>query len=304
MGIKKRAGIAIVTTATLVGAAACQSGGGTKDKGADAAPKFQSRAGAVKVLTAAYEKTAAAKSAKVEMTMKMPAGVEGGGDMKMSGVMGWDPTVMDMTMSGSALAAGDPNAPENIRMVWRDNVMYMDMGKAAAADMDGKRWMKMDLGAIAKESGDKALEKQMTGGLENMSQDPSQQMALLLESPNLKHLGSETVDGQKAAHYKGTLTVKEMLEANKSLDVLEKKDRDKLLENIEKTGIEGYDTEVWVNEDNYPVKMDVGMDTPQGKVQITQTYSEYGAKATVEAPPASQTFDLMEMMGELGKANS
>jgi hypothetical protein len=59
------------------------------------------------VLTAAYKKTAAAKSAKVRMTM--PATMDGGGNMEMTGTMEWDPTVMDMAMKGSALQA-DPDS--------------------------------------------------------------------------------------------------------------------------------------------------------------------------------------------------
>ncbi|MFI6939223.1 hypothetical protein ACIBI4_08140 [Streptomyces sp. NPDC050418] len=306
MSTYKRIGLAVVSAAALVAVAGCQ-GSETGGKAADkAAPRVKSRASAIEALTVAYEKTAEAKSAKVEMTMSMPAGLDGGGDMKMSGVMGWDPAVMDMTMTGSALTAGDPDAPDQIRMVMQDDVMYMDMGEKAPAEMDGKRWMKMDFGAIAdkmaEEGADPQMQKALTGGMDNMNQDPAQQMALLLESPSLKHLGSETVAGQKTDHYKGKLTVKEMLEANKSFDFLEGEDRDELLKNVEKSGIEGYDTEVWVNKDGYPVKMDVGMETPQGTVEINQTFSDYGAKAAVEVPSDSETFDMLKMLEELEQA--
>ncbi|MGC9495541.1 hypothetical protein [Streptomyces sp. WG7] len=251
------------------------------------------------VLTAAYEKTAEAKSANVEMTMSMPAAMEGGGDVSMTGVMGWDPTVMDVTVKGSMLAT-EPDAPEQIRMIWRDNVMYADMGAAAAKDMDGKRWMKMDLGAAAESAGAEAGGA-MLSGMENMNQNPVEQLALLLESPNLKHVGEEKVDGVAAQHYKGTLTVKEVLESNESLDVLEPKERQQLLQNVEKSGVKGYDTEVWVNDDDMPVRMDVGMDTPQGNVDMSMKLSDYGAKAEVEVPPAGETFDLFEMIKKLGE---
>ncbi|WP_415952338.1 hypothetical protein [Streptomyces sp. KLOTTS4A1] len=301
----KRIGLAAVSAAALVAVAGCQGSDKAAGKAADTAPKAMSQASAVEALTAAYEKTVEAKSAKVEMTMKTPAALDGGGTMKMSGVMGWNPTVMDMTMSGSALTAGDPDAPEQVRMIMRDSVMYMDMGTSMSAEMDGKRWMKMDFGAIAEkaaeEGGDPQMLKALTGSMENMNQDPAQQMALLLESGNLEHLGSEKVAGQKADHYKGKLTVKEMLDSNKSFDFLEGEEREQLLAGMEQSGIEGYDTEVWVDKDGYPVKMDVKMDTPQGAVEITQTFSDYGAKAEVVTPPASETFDFMKMIEELEK---
>lgn len=300
-----RVGVSLTAVAVVAGVAGCQSGDSdTKKTGSSAAKggEPQSRSAVTDVLTAAYEKTAAAKSAKVSMTMSMPAGAAGaaeGGEMEMTGVMGWDPMVMDMTMSGSMMQA-EPGAPEKIRMVWVKNAMYMDMGAEAAKDMDGKRWMKLDLAAAAEASGDPDAAKELTGGMENMNQDPAQQLALLLDSPNVKHVGSEKVDGVDAQHYKGTLTVAEMLESNESLEVLSAKERKDLLANIEKSGIEGYDTEVWVNEDDYPVKMNVGMDSPQGEIKISARYSDYGAEASVQTPPAGDTVDLFEMLGDLG----
>ncbi|MCX4665084.1 hypothetical protein OG453_00075 [Streptomyces sp. NBC_01381] len=305
-GRKRVAGAVLATALLCTGAVACQgSDGGKKTKGAGSG-ETQSRSQVTEVITAAYKKTSAAKSAKVEMTMSMPSKMDGGGTMKMSGVMGWDPTVMDMTMTGSALTAGDPDAPEKVRMLWRDNVMYMDMGEAAAKGMgmgmDGKRWMKMDLNAIAEQAGDPKLAKQMTGGLDSMNQDPAQQLALLLDSPNLKHVGSAKVDGVQTQRYKGRLTVKEMMESNEGLDdVLSKSERDELFKGIEKSGIKGYDTEVWVNEDDYPVRMDIDVKSPEGTMKTSQKFSDYGAAAKVTAPPAKETFDLMEMFKELGE---
>ncbi|MEU9746693.1 hypothetical protein [Streptomyces niveus] len=290
-----RVGVSLTAVAVVAGVAGCQGG--------DSGSKKAGGSSVTEVLTAAYEKTAAAKSAKVSMTMSMPqgmAGAAGGGDMEMSGVMGWDPMMMDMTVTGSMMQA-EPDAPDEIRMLWVKNAMYMDMGAEAAKDMDGKRWMKLDLATAAEASGDPAVTKELTGGMENMNQDPAQQLALLLDSPNVKHVGSEKVDGVEARHYKGTLTVDEMLESNEGLDVLSAKERKDLLATIEKSGIKGYDTEVWVNEDDYPVKMIVGMDTPQGEVKISANYSDYGAKASVETPPAADTVDLFEMLGGLGE---
>ncbi|MGY0024543.1 hypothetical protein [Streptomyces sp. cg35] len=295
--VRRTVGAAAATALLCTGAVACGSG---SDKAGS--EQVQSHSQMTQVLTAAFKKTAEAKSAKVEMTMKTPAALGAGGTMKMSGTMGWDPTVMDMTMTGSALTAGGPDAPESVRMVWQDNVMYMDMGAAAAKDMDGKRWMKMDLGAVAKQSGDEKLTRQMTGSLDSMNQDPAQQIALLLDSPNLKHVGSAEIDGAKTQHYKGKLTVDEMMAKNDSLKLLSKSERGELLKNVKKAGIKDYDTELWVNEDDLPVRMDVTMDSSQGAVDMSMRYSDYGAAVKVDVPPAGQTFDLMDMLKKIGAA--
>lgn len=302
MSAWKRAGVCLTAAVVVAGVAGCQDGdgGGKKKAGGSADSQVQTQNQMTEVLQAAFKKTSEAKSSKVRMTMTMPAAMDGGGTMELSGVQGWDPGVMDVTMKGSALTAGDPDAPEQIRMIMLDDAMYMDMGAKQAAEMDGKRWMKMDFGAIAEESGDPALQKQLTGGMENMNQDPAQQLALLLESPNLKHVGPEKVDGVQTQHYKGTLSFEEMLDANKGTkSLLSAKERQELVDSVEKAGMKGYDTQVWVNEDNYPVKMVVGMKFTQGTMNMTAHYSDYGAAADVQAPPASETFDFMEMLKEL-----
>ncbi|WP_331461987.1 hypothetical protein [Streptomyces sp. KMM 9044] len=239
------------------------------------------------------------------MTMSVPAGAQGMGDMmglggdgtmEMTGVQGWDPAVMDLTIKGSDLGETGPGVPSEIRMIMLDNVMYADMGAEQAAGMDGKRWMKLDFQAIAEEAGSEELQKQMTGSLESMNQDPAQQLALLLESPNLQHVGPQKADGVPAQRYEGTLAFEEIIEGNESFDFLSEEEREELVANAEKSGVKGYDTEVWVNEDDYPVKMLLGVESDEGTVEITTHYSDYGARAEVEVPPAKDTVDLFGML--------
>ncbi|MGW8768220.1 hypothetical protein ACWGN5_37735 [Streptomyces sp. NPDC055815] len=297
----KRAGVALTAVAVVIGVAGCQDGGDAKGA-APAAPEAQSHGDVTKVIQAAYQKTSAAKAAKVKMTMTMDGLGAESGTIEMSGVQGWgDPAVMDITMKGSMLSAGDPDAPQQMRMIMLDQVMYMDMGAKQAAEMDGKRWMKLDMKAAADASGDKALQKQMTGGLDNMNQDPAQQLALLLDSPDLKHIGAEKINGMETQHYKGTLTFEQMLKANESSKLLSKEDHDELIANVKKTGLKGYDTELWVTEDGYPARMDIGMTMAQGKMRMQADYTDYGTTAAVQAPPAKDTVDLFEMMKDFGK---
>ncbi|MEU0401669.1 hypothetical protein ABZ318_15780 [Streptomyces sp. NPDC006197] len=294
----KRAGIALTAAAVVTGVAGCQDGDA---KAGGAEPKAQSHGDVTKVIQAAYEKTSAAKAAKVKMTMTMDGLGAESGTIEMSGVQGWDPAVMDITMKGSMLSAGASSGPEQMRMIMLDQVMYMDMGAKQAAEMDGKRWMKLDMKAAADASGDKALQKQLTGGLDNMNQDPAQQLALLLDSPDLKHVGAEKINGMETQHYKGTLTFEQMLKANESSKLLSKEDHDKLIANVKKTGLKGYDTELWVTEDGYPARMDIGMTMAQGTMRMRADYTDYGTEAAVQAPSAKDTVDLFEMMKDFGK---
>ncbi|MEU4094763.1 hypothetical protein [Streptomyces sp. NPDC026673] len=301
----KRVGAGLAVVAVVIGLAGCDDGdrGGKKRKKADAPHSaVQSQGKIAEIIQAAFRKTSEAKSAKVRMTVSTPAGVEGGGTMEVTGVQGWDPAVMDFTVKGSALAAAGPDAPSEMRMIMVHDVMYMDVGAMQAAEMGGKRWMKLDFKAAAEASGSEAMRKQMSGSLGNLNQDPSEQLALLLQSPNLKHVGAEKVGGAETDHYKGTLTFAEMVDANKAADLLSAKQRAAVIANAEKAGIKGYDTEIWVNGDHYPVKMVVGMRMPEGTVRMTARYSDYGTAATVEAPPAKDTVDLFAMLKDMKAA--
>ncbi|MFF0472176.1 hypothetical protein [Streptomyces sp. NPDC004284] len=305
----KRAGVALTAVAVVTGVAGCQDDGDSKaapkeapKASAEASSGAQSHGDATKVIQAAYEKTSQAKAAKVKMTMSVEGVGAESGAIEMSGVQSWAPAAMDITMKGSMLSKGNPDAPEQMRMIMLDDVMYMDAGAKQAAEMDGKRWMKLDLGAAAGATGDKAMQKQLTGGLDNMNQDPAQQLALLLDSPDLKHIGAEKIDGLQTQHYKGTLTFEQMLKSNESSKLLSKEDHDKLIANVKKTGLKGYDTELWVTEDGYPARMDIGMTMAEGTMRVRADYTDYGTQIAVQAPPAKDTFDLFEMLKGMGTA--
>ncbi|MFI5944368.1 hypothetical protein [Streptomyces uncialis] len=287
---------AVLTTALLCTTGVACSGGDSdaKSDGSSASP--------AKALTAAFKKTTDAKSAKVDMTMRMPF-ANGGGDMDMSGVVGWEPSVMDVTLTGSSLG-DEPGTPDKSRTVQRDGVMYMDMGSTAASGMEGKRWLKMDTKAVAEyaeETKDPTPRTMLDISLENTNQDPAQQLALLLESPNLKHVGTQKIDGAEAEHYKGKLTVAEMLKTNDALADLDKEERDELLKNMKKAGVKGYDIEAWVNGDDLPVRMDVKTQVERGVIDISTKYSDYGTEVKAEVPKASETLDLLETIKKLDK---
>lgn len=297
-----RGGVALTAVAVIAGVAGCTGDDGKKDEGA-AKPAASKSADAnpAAVLTAAYKKTSGAKSAKISMKMTTPAAAaQGAGKTEtvtMSGVMGWDPTAMDMTVDGSALGA-EAGAPEKVRMLMLDNVMYVDGGAAAAKEMDGKRWIKLDLAELAKAGGDSAGSIGSLGGLQSANQDPSQQLAMLVDSPSIKHVGPEKVDGVQAEHYRGSLTFREMLDTNSAADTLTPKQRKDLVAAMKKAGMKTYNTDVWVNGEGYPVRLDVVMDMKQGKTVISEHFSDYGTAVKAAPPAAADTVDLFKMISD------
>lgn len=93
---KKTVGAALAAVLLVGGATACENGkkedSGKPAAGSSAQPTKPAAGGsATEALAAAYKKTSAAKSAKVRMTMSMPAAAGAGGTVEMTGTQGWDP---------------------------------------------------------------------------------------------------------------------------------------------------------------------------------------------------------------------
>ncbi|MFE9478141.1 hypothetical protein ACFYNM_05975 [Streptomyces spororaveus] len=308
---KKTIGAALAAVLLVGGATACESGkkddAGKAPTGSSAQPGKPAAGGsATEALTAAYKKTSAAKSAKVRMTMSMPASLGAGGTVDMSGVQGWDPQVMDFTVTGGPASGAGSGS---MRMIMTNDIMYMQLPKGSpmSEGLEGKSWMKLDVKAAAEATGDTEALKKLSGmNSMDQSQDPAKQLALLLTSPNVKHIGAEKVDGSgvDAEHYQGTLTFEEMLAANGSATVLSDAERAQLVEATKKSGIKGYDMDVWVNKDGYPVRMKASIATPQGALNMDAHYSDYGSAATVQTPPENETLDLFAMLKEMGDLGS
>ena len=105
------------------------------------------------------------------------------------------------------------------------------------------------------------------------------------------------MDGVKADHYKGRLTVAQALgtsDAGKSLTADQRK---QLADSMKKAGITAENYDVWVGADSFPVRMDVAMDTSAGTMTVSEHLADFSAKtAEVQVPPADQSFTIQEML--------
>ncbi|MFB0627202.1 hypothetical protein [Streptomyces sp. AB3(2024)] len=308
---KRAAGAALAGVLLLAGATACE--GGKKDgTGKAAAPSPADRrpsgrtadAKDVEALTTAYGKTAAAKSAKVRMAVSVPQSSGGAGaPIETTGVQGWDPGVVDLTVKGASapgLGSG------SMRVIGLKDVSYVQLPADSPLASGGKRWVKLDL----KEAGGTTDVLSKLGGLGDaprQGQDPARQLALMISSPDLKRVGTEQVAGADVEHYAGTLTVDELLAAKGSNAVLTPEDHGKLVAEMRAAGIQGYTLEVWLDGAGLPVRTKTvahtpgGSDAPHKRFDVDASYSEYGAAVTVQAPPENETVDLFGMLTKLGE---
>ncbi|MFF1507797.1 hypothetical protein [Streptomyces sp. NPDC058326] len=267
----KRAAVVLTAVAVVAGLAGCQGGdGGAKTAAsASATPGTQSREEAAKAVRAAHTKVAAARSAKVEMRVRVMTPAEGqgaAGSSTFTGVQGWGPSVADLKVTDSTYLAAVPGAPAETRVVTAGGATYMDVGAEQTARTGGKRWMRIDLAGAAAEDG---LITQLTAGLGSVNQDPTEELGLLAGSSTVKHLGPAKGSGLAAEIYEGDLAG-------------------------------GRHVEVWIGADGYPARMIVETETDESLMKLTTDYSDYGTEAAVQAPPAQDTIGVMELLKSLG----
>ncbi|MFD0072054.1 hypothetical protein ACFVIY_06385 [Streptomyces sp. NPDC127166] len=264
---------AAVALAVVAGAVGCQDGdGGTKAAGASAAAQPGARATqspeeAAKAVRAAYAKTSAAKSAKVEMRLTV-GGEKAPGGSTFTGVQAWGPVTADLKVFDSSYLAGIPGAPVETRVVTAGEATYVDLGKGLTAQTGGKRWLKVETGGAA---GGDELMVQLTGGLTAASMDLPKELGLLAGSSAVKHLGPGTRGGFKGAQgYEGELP-------------------------------DGTFVQVWIGADGYPMETRVASEADGTSTSLTTKYSDFGAEAAVQAPPAGETVAFVDLLKRLGR---
>lgn len=216
---------------------------------------------------AVTEKSDGAKSAHV--TFKGEAAgqkLDGEGDFNFAG----DKTTMQMTMT----------TPEGeITLRFLDNVIYMKMPQPL---QPGKPWLKVDLA-----DKNNPMAKAMEGSLDSMKNaDPRQTLKQLADAGEIKSVKQEELDGKQTTHYKIVVDTSKLKGSALGMD-------EKSIAAMEKAGIKEMPMEIWVDEENLPVRFITeipGKGAESGKVQAD--YSDWGKAVTVEAPPAAEVAEM------------
>jgi hypothetical protein len=151
--------------------------------------------------------------------------------------------------------------------------------------------------ALAKEQGGEAAGSAIGDSLRSSNQDPAQQLKLLLDSPGVKRVGAEKVDGVRTQHYKGTLDLDQLVDAGASAEHLTAAKRAQLSDTLRKSGLKSESFDIWVNDSSCPVQVEVSEVVAAGVIKTSLHYSDYSSTASVAKPPAdSETLSLQDVM--------
>ncbi len=213
------------------------------------------------------------------------------GRVKAEAAIRMRPTLA-MSMKMTALDQKTDGTAE-IRLV--DKVMYIG-GGAAAEELDGKSWLKFDLSELGEEGlNDSSL------GAGQADRNPADQSTFLTGSKDVENVGTETVDGVKTTHYKGTVTRKGFRESLKGQDDATAERR---VNQFLKLGVDEVTMDMWVDGDDLTKQFRMRGDGDKGPLDMTVTLLDVNEPVTVEAPPAKDTMNLAEMMKEMEGAES
>jgi hypothetical protein len=151
-------------------------------------------------------------------------------------------------------------------------------------------WVKMDLEKLAEKEGVDL------SALMNANQaDPSQSLRMLMASNDARVVDYAHVRGVLTTHYKLEIDLKRLAKENKAL----RKSLDQLRDTA---GIESFPAEAWIDDQGHVrrIKVDMSVNSPMGgafTMTMTEDLYDFGVKATIQPPPASQVVDMSSLTG-------
>jgi hypothetical protein len=167
-----------------------------------------------------------------------------------------------------------------------DVVMYLQLGSLASMLPGGKQWIRLDVEKAGKAMGFD-LSKLMGG-----SQNPTESLELLQATGAFSSVGTETLDGVRTTHYRGTIDL-DKAAAARGLP-------SDMIERLRQLGApEQYPADVWIDDSGYIRRFETTYAaTAAGKttsMKMRMDLSDYGMTVAVSAPPDDEVFDVTEL---------
>ncbi|MET9733806.1 DUF1396 domain-containing protein [Streptomyces sp. NPDC006458] len=226
---------------------------------------------------------------------RMKGSVPGQGKVTGTASMSVEPLAMSMRMTVDGATAEESGEVE-IRLVGK--AMYLGGGAEAAEEMDGRSWLKFDMSAL-----DQAGGADSAGlGAAQAERNPAAESAFMTGAEDVEKVGTESVDGVRTTHYRGTVSLDDLRAGLKDEDARTRERRESSIDRYEDLGVETMTMDMWVDGEHHTKQFRMRGDADQGPLDLTITFLAVNEPVKVTAPPAKDTMDLAEMMGELGES--
>ncbi len=274
--------------ATGVAFAAVLLGGGAVGCGGDSADEDSARMAP----SAAVEKVAEESEGISSLHYRATGTVPERGRLTAEASMKAKPAAMTMVMT----VAGARKGELDIRFV--DEAIYLGGSGVDSAELGGKSWFRASPAVWGRGAADNNSYGVLPRSLEV---SPVVQSTFLAGSKDVRRVGTETVDGTKAVHYRGTVASRELRAAQSAAKGKDTWDaRTERVDQFVNLGIDGaLSMDLWVDGDDHPKQFRVRgktfatqNDTDGGTLDLTVTFLDIDQKVTVKAPPAADTAEL------------
>jgi hypothetical protein len=223
------------------------------------------------------------------------------GRLEAEASMSTEPPVMSMRMT---TAEHGEDGRLEVRFV--DEVMYAGGSAVDSGKLDGKSWFSASPAVWGRGAADnnsyRVLPSQMEGS-------PAVQSRILTASKDVRKIGTETVDGTRTTHYKGTVTGRGISAARDAATT--KAARERQIESLDQFVALRIDDrltmDLWIDEAGHTRQFRMRGDTratrggTEGKplefidgdpLDMTVTFLDVNQPVTVETPPSEDTADI------------
>lgn len=176
-------------------------------------------------------------------------------------------------------------AEGDMSMVLLDGVMYLKLPQEVEP---GKPWIKID------SSSDSELAKALGSVTEQMSKnaDPRATLEQFEQAGEITDTKEEELDGTKTTHYTIKVDVQKMADNQEDATLKE------AMQEAIKAGLKDFPVDVWVDEENLPVRIALEMPAPDPTTGQTMNvgfqvdYTAWGEPVDITPPPADQVAEL------------
>jgi hypothetical protein len=296
----------LILAALLAVLAAACGGGSSSDNASDdedAVVVDDDGVAAFELVASSPDRLAEAHSARMQMVMRMSGLPAPMPVMEITAEGVTDLQTQDgvITMDLGSIA-GIPMDAIEMRIV--DGVIYMDFSSlmqsmpGATGLPPNVRWLKLDPTALVEELGmapeDLGLGAQPTDFTQYLDQ-------LRDVSRGVEEVGTEEIDGVSTTRYRAEIDL------DKAYDAVPEQLRE--LVGNQRDALRGahVPVDVWLDDDGLLRRMEYRFDAgslgvPDGDASMTMTMnlSDFGVDVDVQAPPESETLDMLDLMGPGG----
>jgi hypothetical protein len=191
--------------------------------------------------------------------------------------------VVDGTSSQFNFSVGSLGSMKEILLEQNgDYLLYLQMPQLSAQLPAGKRWVELDVSKVGKASGFD-LSQLMAGS----QFQPSDVLSMLKgEGAKVQSLGSASVGGTATTHYRVTIDTAKALES-KGLTSPLLAAAAALPASIP--------ADVWIGKDGLVRQVKLALGVAQGHMAMKMNLYDYGANASITAPPSSDVFDATQL---------